>query len=188
MTAAVHIRRLTGADAAPFRELRLEALRDHPDAFRSSWEEDQERSLDHWRDFLDSQFVVGGGLGPDLLQGMATFMLDSRLKTRHRGVLGSVFVRSAARRTGLSVALIEAVITEARANVEDLSLVVSSHNLPAIRLYRSLGFEERWTETRSLKVGDRYFDETTMGMSLWSLHSSKSSPIGRGRGPAKLGR
>jgi hypothetical protein len=38
--------RLTAADAATFRELRLEGLREHPEAFGASWEEEAAQSVD----------------------------------------------------------------------------------------------------------------------------------------------
>src|SRR3954468_20588276 len=39
------IRRLTPADAAAYRELRLRALREHPEAFTSSWEDEAQRPI-----------------------------------------------------------------------------------------------------------------------------------------------
>ncbi len=164
MPDALEIRRLSGADAAAYRTVRLEALRGHPDAFRSSFEDDEPLPLDYWVAHLDGQFVLGGGRVGQALGAMAGLAIDARSKTRHRGYLVSVFVTPDLRGTGLAAGLVAGVIAEARRDLEELLLVVSAHNAAAITLYRRLGFEDRWTETRSLKFSETYADEMTMSL------------------------
>ena len=55
----LQVRRLTGKDAAAFQALRLKGLRDHPDAFGSSFEEEVDRSLETVAQALDARFVAG---------------------------------------------------------------------------------------------------------------------------------
>jgi ribosomal protein S18 acetylase RimI-like enzyme len=73
-----------------------------------------------------------------------------------------MYVRSAARGTGLARLLVEAVLEHARERVELIQLSVGSGNVPARRLYASLGFEPFGIEERALKVGDRYLDDVYM--------------------------
>jgi len=55
----LQVRRLTGKDGAAFQALRLKGLREHPDAFGSSFEEEVDRSLNQIAEALDARFVAG---------------------------------------------------------------------------------------------------------------------------------
>jgi ribosomal protein S18 acetylase RimI-like enzyme len=48
--------------------------------------------------------------------------------------------------------------------VEQILLSVTSTQIAAVKLYRSLGFEPFGLEPRALKVGGRFIDEEYMGM------------------------
>ncbi len=69
---------------------------------------------------------------------------------------------------GVGRALMNELLRWARSNprVEKVELQVRSSNLPAIELYRSLGFVEEGRKTRRLKVGPNlYIDDVYMA--LW---------------------
>jgi len=51
-------------------------------------------------------------------------------------------------------------------DLEQVSLTVSSRQVAAKTLYRSLGFELSGIEPASLKIGDQYFDEEYMVLQL----------------------
>lgn len=154
------IRRLTAADAALYRDLRLTALRDHPAAFTSAYEDEAGHSLDHFAERLASGAVFASGT--ERLTGMAGFYVREGLKTCHRGMLWGMYVRPEARGAGLAAALIEAVKDHARPLVEEVMLGVGTDNLAAIALYRAAGFVRCGGERRSIKIGHRYFDEILM--------------------------
>lgn len=46
--------------------------------------------------------------------------------------------------------------------IEQVTLAVSSDNIPARRLYESLEFETYGSEARALKIGESYVDEDLM--------------------------
>ena len=73
-----------------------------------------------------------------------------------------MYVRPAARGSGLAERLVEAVADHAFGRVELLQLSVASDNEAAIRLYRKAGFSEYGHEMKALKDGERYFDEILM--------------------------
>ncbi len=73
---------------------------------------------------------------------------------------------AAARGSGVSKRLVEAVIDEARGKVEQLQLTVVSSNVVAIRLYSKLGFVSYGLEARALCVDGQYFDEMLMALPL----------------------
>ena len=160
------IRRLVPADAAIYRAVRLEGLVAHPDSFVSSAEEEAALPLNDFEERLRSRATFGGWTdGPDLA-GIAHLVIPAPAKMRHKAVLGGVYVRLAARGTGLSRALLDAVIDHAREVVEGVNLFVNSANDPAIALYEGAGFRRFGLERRAVKIGDAYHDELLMELDL----------------------
>jgi ribosomal protein S18 acetylase RimI-like enzyme len=165
--ADIQVRRLMPADAALYREIRLAGLKSDPEAFGSTFETEHAQPLDSFAERLDNSAVFGAFDGADLL-GIAGFVVRRGAKESHKGLLWGMYVRPAARRTGVGRRLVEAVIDFARRHVELLQLTVVSDNQRAQRLYASLGFVEYGIEKHSLKQGGRYFDEILMALDLLS--------------------
>lgn len=155
------IRRLTADDALLYRDLRLMALRDHPAAFTSAYEDEVAQPLSLYAERLTSSTVFADDRS-DRLDGMAGFYIREGLKTCHRGILWGMYVRPSARGTGLAMALIEAIKDHARPLVEEVMLGVGTDNPAAIARYRAAGFVRCGSERRAIKIGDRYFDEILM--------------------------
>jgi ribosomal protein S18 acetylase RimI-like enzyme len=161
----IRIRRLLPADAALYREVRLAALKGDPFAFGSTFEVESAQPLSSFAARLESSAVFGALDGGEL-QGIAGFVGREEVKECHKGLLWGMYVRPAARKSGVGRRLVETVIDFARRRVELLQLTVVSDNQTARRLYASLGFVEYGTEWRSLKQGGRYFDEILMALDL----------------------
>ena len=161
------IRRLLPADAADYRELRLEALRDHPEAFTAAFEEERERPVEWTAARLEEGFVLGGRADGGLL-GCAGFFVRHGPKLSHKGVLWGMYVRPAGRGSGLSRALIAAIIDHARGKVDELTLSVATENVAALGAYRAMGFEDCGYEARLMRVGGRDIDEVTLAVRFTS--------------------
>ena len=164
------IRRLETDDAAIYREIRIEGLRNHPDSFGASWEDEIEEPDSWWTGRLESNTVFGGWidgspLGSPLL-GVAGFYVLGPAKQRHKGILWGMYVRPDARGTGLAASLLQRVIAQARPLVEEIRLTVMASNTAAHRLYSAAGFEPYGLERRALKVGDDYYDDVLMALPL----------------------
>jgi RimJ/RimL family protein N-acetyltransferase len=160
------VRRLGTRDAANFRELRLESLQNHPEAFQSSWEYEADKPLSWWAERLETNAVFGGWVNSSPLVGVAGFRVRDSLKTRHKGLLWGMYVRPQARGTGLAAALVRQVVEHARTLVEEVGLTVVTSNAAARRLYSAAGFKEYGLERRALKVGSDYYDEMLMALPL----------------------
>jgi L-amino acid N-acyltransferase YncA len=162
------IRKLSADDAPQYRELRLRALREHPDAFTSSWEEESVKPVDWYRDRLDSESraffaVVDRGE----LCAMAGLEREERLKNRHKGTVVGMYVAPEQGGRGLGMDLLQAVIREARARgIEQLVLTVTEGNGTAVRLYVRAGFRSFGIEPRAIRVGERYFGKNHMYLDL----------------------
>ena len=162
---AVEVRLLSGADAAAFQALRLEALARHPSAFAAARYEEADLCLAEVALRLDQGAVFGAFAG-GALAGTAGLAIPAHEKKRHKGELWGVYVREAARGQGLGRRLVEAAIAHARGQLEQLHATVTTGNHAARQLYRSLGFQIYGLEPRGLKLGDAYFDQELLVLLL----------------------
>ncbi|MBM7047814.1 MULTISPECIES: GNAT family N-acetyltransferase [Rhizobium] len=157
-----HIRRLDRDDASIFRDIRLEGLASHPEAFGASYEEELEYSEAQLGDRIESNAVFGGFADDGTLAGVIAVARSRGAKMRHIASIWGMYVRLEARGTGLSRLLMAAAVDEARTTCRSIRLSVVSSNRAAIRLYESFGFKAWAIDTEALKVGDVYHDETLM--------------------------
>jgi RimJ/RimL family protein N-acetyltransferase len=162
----VQMRRLDAHDVASYREIRLEGLKNHPEAFSSSWEDENGKPDAWWADRLETNTVFGGWIGSSPLLGVAGLRVHSAVKLRHKDMLWGMYVRPEARGTGLAASLVQRVIEEAQSFVEEICLTVVASNAAAHRVYLAAGFEQYGLERRALRVGDAYYDEVLMALPL----------------------
>jgi ribosomal protein S18 acetylase RimI-like enzyme len=160
-TMSFVIRPLRPDEAGMYRDIRLEALRLHPEAFGSAFEQESAEPLSFFEQRLTANTIFAGVRDQEL-SGVAGFMPESGLKRAHKAHLWGMYVRQAARGTGLARQLVEALLTFAQERVELVQLSVVAGNVPAQRLYASLGFTRYGLEERALKLDGQYFDEVLM--------------------------
>jgi ribosomal protein S18 acetylase RimI-like enzyme len=168
----VEIRVLDEGDAEMYWEIRLEALRLHPEAFGSDYEESLRRPIEKVRERIrenreTGSFTLGAFEGGEIV-GTTGFFREEGVKERHRGFIWGVYVRPQYREQGIARKLMQEAIRKASAvdGVEQIHLMVTTINTGARQLYRSLGFEEYGIEPRALKVGNEYYDEAMMVLLL----------------------
>jgi ribosomal protein S18 acetylase RimI-like enzyme len=155
------IRRIGAADVEAFRSIRLEGLRNDPEAFGSTFEKESSESAQYFLDRL-SRNAVFGGFAEDRLLGVAGFYSFEDTKSRHKGVLWGMYVTPEARGSGLATALVETLLEHAGKEVEQVLLTVVVSNPRARRFYQRIGFVEYGLEEKSLKYKDAYYDEVLM--------------------------
>src|SRR5208282_5202763 len=153
------------ADAALYRDIRLEALRCNPEAFGSTFDAENAQPLTFFSDRIGGSNVFGAF--PDSkLVGIAGLLIGKGQKEAHKGRLVCMYVRPSARKVGVGRRLVETIIEFARQRVELIQLAVVSDNEPARRLYERLGFVEYGLEKKALKQGGHYYDEVLMAKNL----------------------
>jgi RimJ/RimL family protein N-acetyltransferase len=160
-TTNAQIRLLTSAEAPLYRDVRLEGLRQTPEAFGSTFEHEHEKPLAWFGERIAQTDIFGAFVEGELL-GVAGFMLQDGPKHRHKGILWGMYVRPIARNSGLGRRLVEAVAKHASGRVEQLKLTVMSENTTARRLYENLGFVQYGCEKKALKHHGRYYDDILM--------------------------
>jgi len=157
----VTVRPFVADDVEALREIRLEALRLHPEAFCADLEQEEAMSKPQWLARLASAATLGGFSGA-ACEGMVVYSRPSVAKRAHTGELSAMYVREAARGSGLADALVRAVIEHAAGEVEQLKLTVNADNLRAVRLYERHGFRVCGRIPRTIRVGERTYDELVM--------------------------
>ncbi len=155
------IRQLTQQDWQAFKNLRLEALTQHPEAFGSSFEEESTLTDVELQQRFSSCDLFGAFVHDELI-GCAGFFVYSSEKMSHRGCLFSMYTKKAHRNSGVADALIKIIIAHAKTSVMQLHITVVTTNHIAIRLYQNNGFHIYGTEPRSLKIGEHFYDEHLM--------------------------
>lgn len=157
------IDRLTTSDAEAYRDIRLEGLQRNPEAFGASFEDECDRSVEHFAGSLENGMVFGAWAMPDRqLLAVMGLRIPTATKLKHKATLWGVYVRPQARGLGVASALLAHVLDHAEPLVEGVNLTVGAANQAAIRLYSRAGFIQYGLEQRSLKVGDIYYDEMLM--------------------------
>jgi RimJ/RimL family protein N-acetyltransferase len=159
--SGLQIRRLETSDVALYRDIRLEALQQNPEAFGSTFERENAQPLS-WFEAAVGRSDIFGAFLDGTLAGIAAYVVQQGSKQSHKALLWGMYVRSTARSSGLGKRLVAAVLSHARGRVEMLQLTVVSENEAARRLYSALGFVEYGFEKRALKQDGRYYDEVLM--------------------------
>ncbi len=166
-TAQIQIRRLTPADGALFRDIRLEGLRLNPEAFGSTFEAENAWPVAFFSERLGGSKIFGAFQGSELV-GIAALLIGQGQKEAHKGRLVGMYVRPESRKAGVGRQLVETIIEVARQSVELIQLSVVRDNEAARRLYEQLGFVEWGVEKKALKQDGRYYDEIHMAKDLKS--------------------
>jgi len=136
----VLVRETVADDWQALRDIRLEALRDAPTAFGSTYEQETERGEAHWRD----RIARGGtflAFVPEVSATEPSGLIGGYQEDPVTVELVSMYVRPRARGRGVGEALVAAVIDWAgQRNAAAVRLWVTETNAPALALYERCGF------------------------------------------------
>jgi GNAT superfamily N-acetyltransferase len=145
MTRTPTVRTFESGEWLSYKDLRLRALAESPDAFGSTLAREQDRTDAEW----SSRLASGLNFGLDLplmaeVDGAPAGLAWGRIEQANLNVanLYQMWVAPEYRRLGLGQMLLEAVIAWARIKgASYLDLAVTFRHSPAMRLYTRLGFE-----------------------------------------------
>ena len=156
VSPSASIRAFEAHEWRTYRDLRLRALADAPDAFARTLAEEQGRSDTEWSSLLASSVGSAWQISAVAeLGARAVGLAYGRLEAESPGVarLYSMWVEPAARRSGVGRALVDAVVSWARSrSARRLVLQVTEGNAPAVHLYERAGFV-RTQELSPLRPG-----------------------------------
>lgn len=163
------IRLLKPEDAEEYRKIRLEALKNNPESFTSSFEEEKEVPVENYegRFRSDVSFTFGAFENEQLI-GVCTLLKEQKSKLKHRANIVAMYVSPQKRGMGIGKLLMLAAIQKAIEldEIEQVNLCVVSSNASAKKLYTSMGFKTFGIERKALKIEGRYFDDEYMVLFL----------------------
>jgi len=139
--------------------LRLEALRDHPTAFASTYEEESGIAVDLIATRLrpTENAAVFGAFEGERQIGMVGIQRESGLKLRHKALIWGMYVAPEFSRRGVGSRLLQSVLeyaTTSMPGLRQVNLCVNSRNPSAVEMYRKAGFEPFGVERAFLIVDD----------------------------------
>ena len=162
----VTIRPAALADAENFRALRLQALRDHPDAFSADSAFNAAQPIAYWEQRLSDvgrQGMIFFAESQPGLVGMCGVRRESSPATQHSATVWGVFVREQWRGLRIAENLIQQCVSWASVNgVSSLRLGVVTTNSSAVRCYRRCGFIVYGVEPQAISVNGQMYDEFLM--------------------------
>lgn len=147
---AIEVARLTPADWAEYKAIRLEALQRGPAAFASTYEQSVAWPDETWQQRLANPrcaiFVARTMRQPVGLVGACRSDDDA-----HAGEIISMYVNAGMRRQGVGRRLLTAAIDHLAAlpDISVIRLLVSPGQIAAQRLYSALGFQLQGKEEPS---------------------------------------
>ena len=135
------IKLLTSHDWHTLKKIRLSALRDSPDVFLHSYDEENEYDETKWRgEFIRGDWYVriATGRSPDEPVGLVGI---TREPSTQRRFLEYLWVAPECRGRGVAFNMINYVLGLLRTSaVRTVFLWVLDNNAPAMRLYKRIGF------------------------------------------------
>ena len=162
----VVVRTLTPADAAEFQALRLRGLRECPEAFASSHDEEAGRSLADIAIRLQPRpdAAVLGAYREGALVGLVGIQREQMVKLSHKAFVWGMYVAPEARSLGVGTALLARALACAADTlaVRQVNLGVNTRKPAAMALYKKLGFVQYGLERGFLMVDGQLHDEYLM--------------------------
>ncbi|MGV0959903.1 MAG: GNAT family N-acetyltransferase [Limnohabitans sp.] len=163
----MQIARLTPADAMAYKGLMLHAYEHAADSFTSTPQERDSWWVNRIHDPAGLS-VVWGAFTEAGLVGTVSVEFSARAKTRHKALIVAMFVREECRGEGVARELMCAAIQHGlhREGLRLLQLEVTQGNVPAERLYQSLGFQSFGIEPMAVLTPSGYRSKVHMWLDL----------------------
>ena len=166
---AVKIVQLPVNEWQAYKTLRLEALKNDPQAFASSYQEIALKADSFWQSRLSEanqgrgNWLLFARENQSLLGMIGAFIDEAQKDT---AIIISVYVARQARRRGIGKKLMAAILQAIKNDgIKTARLEVSTEQIAAIQLYKNSGFKAVKTTQRLMGTGI-YHDELLLEMIL----------------------
>ncbi len=163
----IHYRRLTPTDAKEYRQIRLESLKNYPENFGSTFEDESKKPKLGYEEYIEQEaadkFIIGA-FDNDRLIGICGFFPEQKIKCRHIGMIIQMYVKEAYNGQGIGLALLRKTIEESFKieGIEQLILGFVANNISANKIYENAGFIEYGVHKKHFKEGTQYSDQRFM--------------------------
>jgi len=163
----MRIRSIEMSDLAAFKALRLEALKNHPEAFGTDYHESLGEPDSNWiervRDSVNSDtnclFLADA---EDELAGMLGVFRSRGAKNRHAGTVWGVYVRPAYRGQKLVDRMMHEALEWCTQRGIRIVRLSATNSTAAVRCYLRCGFVVYGVSPEEIRVDETYYDEVLM--------------------------
>ncbi|MFT6070798.1 MAG: ribosomal protein S18 acetylase RimI-like enzyme [Bacteriovoracaceae bacterium] len=167
----MQVRPLSDTDLDSFIELRLQGLKESPDSFLISYEQEKETGPSYFQELLGTENpdnIIFGFFMDDKLLGILGMFRDNLPKLSHRMNIWGLYVHPDVRRNGVAKALMKKSIDHAKKQerIFNIRLSVDSKNKKAIELYQKFGFVEWGVEPKATQGINELLDDVHMSLNL----------------------
>ena len=161
------IRKLQPHESTIYREVRLACLKNAPQFFGSTYEEEILNPKFFFETFIENDspdHLMFGAFDGERLIGITGFNRMARKRASHRGEMVQVYVEPGYRGQNIGGKLMRHVLDYAFTldGIEQVQLSAIASNQTAIKLYEKLGFQSFGVQPKYFKVGDSYMDQQFM--------------------------
>lgn len=157
----IEIKKLPSNRWKEYNQLRLEALKNDPAAFGSSYEEEKKLSESDWKRRIKNTLFAMDDNKP---VGMITYVFNDKIKTRHIANIFGVYVKKEYRKQGIGKKLIERALSNIKKNKEiiKINLCVNPKQKTALNLYKKYRFKVIGRLKKDLFIDGKFYDELLM--------------------------
>lgn len=164
---SIIIRKLQPHESASYREIRLACLKNAPDYFGSTYEEESRMSKLKFESHIEnssSDHFMFGAFDDGTLIGITGFERMPRQRAMHRGEVVQVYVDPGYRGHNVGERLVRSVVEHAFSldGIEQVQLSLIAGNRAGEQLYEKIGFRTYGIQLRYFKMDDRYTDQQFM--------------------------
>ncbi|MEJ2506038.1 MAG: GNAT family N-acetyltransferase [Ignavibacteriaceae bacterium] len=157
----IEIKKLSAKRWRDLRDLRLEALLNSPTAFGSSAEEEKLFKANEWKKRINNSIFATFNDKP---VGIAVFIINEKIKTKHIANIYGIFVKKEFRGKGIGKKLINGTlkIISQNKSVSKIKLAVNPEQNAAVDLYKQFGFKVAGKLKNELRIDGKFYDELIM--------------------------
>lgn len=158
---SISIKKLTKEDWKIYKEIRLQMLSEEPQAYSQTLEELSSRNDEDWKEKTAANNMSILSIWTDgKLAGMNGLFYENRETV----AIWGMFIRKEFRRIGFGKKLMEEIEKEIRKdrNVKRIQVSVTTSQVPALELYKMLGFKEIGRIKGKIKFNGESYDEILM--------------------------
>jgi len=162
----IEIIQLTPDEFLFYKELRMKSVKEFPEAFGSTYDEELLLCDEGWQRRLKLNMLFAKS--DDKIVGMIGAKIDSRKKLKHSALIISFYVLPEFRGRKVGFLLISTLIEKLRSerNIKRFILHVTTTAMSAIRLYKKLGFKVVGTLPDEYCIDNKYYDQYLMVLTM----------------------
>jgi ribosomal protein S18 acetylase RimI-like enzyme len=178
-SSMVEYHALSEDDWRTLQEIRLRALRESPDTFLATREQEQNYDESRWRaEFARGEWIIGLLDGEEISLVGVTHVTDPHDPALEKHYVEYMWVAPGYRRSGVGHRMLDFALDRLyKSGVQSVNLWVLDGNLPAVALYEQMGF--RRTKVVNLLTKEKPGrSEEAMWLDLSQHQPSEQRPSG----------